>query len=566
MVAAYKIANITKTPDNNIYIGNIKIINVYKTIGLILLSLLLSLKSFAEQTSNISANPTHNQMSAEMTKELLLAEFAINNNQPLKALEIYLKIAETTKDPQIAKRATELAIANSRDQEALRTIKIWADGDLTSSKAQLLASLLMMQYYDVADANEYIKRLLKISDVSDAQQYAYFELLFSHPLDKPGLKKLGELLESIVKMPEFNNNTNVLLAMSMYYEKAGIGKKSLEYIDKALQINNMLQIAHIQKIRLLNLYQSTASTLQYLENTIALFPDNHELRKLYADILYDLAKWPAAKAQYEILISQNIFIDESLLQLAYIYINTDDLKAAKKYLLKLSDNEIYGDMANYYLGILSQQLGLNEEALKYFNLTHEGEYYIRSKMRIATILVNQNKLKEAKEVLSSLIKEFKENDTTAYAKEIVLSEAELLYQQGMYTDSLIILDNIKHHYPNDPDIYYSIGILANKLNNSKLFEENMNFVITKNPNNSDALSALGWHYYKQQQHKKAYDLLAKAYEVDNYNSIKIGSRFAAILWKLGQKEKADAIWKKYLELDPNNQALRDMIKETKNNN
>lgn len=34
----------------------------------------------------------------------------------------------------------------------------------------------------------------------------------------------------------------------------------------------------------------------------------------------------------------------------------------------------------------------------------------------------------------------------------------------------------------------------------------------------------------------------------------------------GTKEKADSIWQKAIELDPQNQALRDMITETKKNN
>lgn len=109
---------------------------------------------------------------------------------------------------------------------------------------------------------------------------------------------------------------------------------------------------------------------------------------------------------------------------------------------------------------------------------------------------------------------------------------------------MIILTNTEELYPQDQDITYSIGILAKKLNNPDLFIKNMEFVIEKEPSNSNALSALGWHYYETNNNKKAYDFLSKAYDLGNSLDSKVGARYAAVLWKMGQKKKPTQFGKK----------------------
>lgn len=557
----------------NFFILTIKIINIKKfTRAISLFILSISTLSFS-LWSLADSNPNN-----QATQDLLLAEFAINNNQPLKALEIYQKIATMTNDPSVARRATELALENGKDEEALSTVKIWADSDKTSAKAQLIASLLVMQYKEVSEAKNYLYNLLTIKPVEtklatdnqaadeDADLYAYIELLINHPFDNAKLEQIKSLLLAIqqdVKTNSSMDKTYIYIALSLLYEKLGEGELSLHYINEALKQTPKLQTAHIHKIRLLNIYKSTDEALSYLEDTIATFPTNYELRKLYADILYDLEDWPKAKAHYETLAKQDVYQQEVLLQLAYINITNNDIIEARKNLLKLTQSAEYSNIANYNLGLIAMQLDKTDDAVSFFNAVKDGEFYIRSKVRLASIHTKKQEFEQAKQILDNVLENKQAIDIDGYIKEIILSEAEVLYQQGLYSDALAILNTIKSHYPSDPDIHYSIGILAIKLDNTDLFTENMDFVIKNNPSNIDALSALGWHYYKNNDNDKALQLLQQAYVADHFNSTRVGSRYAAILWRMGQTKQAEEIWQKFLELDPHNQALRDMIEKTK---
>lgn len=537
----------------------------YKILGPILIFLLLGLKS------NYAISEDKDQTIARntVTEELLTAEFAANNHEIEKARKIYQKIALESKDPKVARRATELALEQNNDREALKTIKIWADNDKESAKAQLIASLLISQYESPDNAYDYIKNLLNLNN---NETPVYIELFLSHPFDKPKLAAIGKTLEQIqaesiqkrnAKNSNKKDNPYLHLALSYYYEQINNGTDSLDHINKALALNPDLQSGHIHKIRLLNIYQSTDAALAYMDNTVSLFPNNNELRKLYADILYDLEKWAKAKVQYTTLSKQDVYKEDAILQLAYINITNNDIRAAKRLLIQLTNSDDYSNIANYNLGLIEQQLGDTDKALEYFNSIDSGEYLIRSKIRMSSLLTDQKKFDKAKEVIDSAILIAKKSNTDGYLKEIILSEADILYQQGLYQNAMSILDNVKAHYPEDPDLYYSIAILADKLNNVDLFKENMEYLININPNNSSALSALAWHYYKENNLLKANELLQRAYETDDLNSSKIGARYGAVLWKLGQKEKADEVWQKVIELDPHNDYLREMIEKTK---
>lgn len=519
----------------------------------ILLSLCLSLKSFALNSDNNLQN--------SYTQELLLAEFAISNQEPSKALKIYQEITIKTQSPEIAQRATELALEMEQDQEALKTALIWADGDKDSAKAQLIASLLLMQYKTINDAKNYLERLY--TNKADNMP-AYIELVINHPLKPDNLEELKQKLIGFTTKDALKNNEYLLLSIALLYDKNQEGDKSIEYINKTLNANPKLQEAHIQKIRLLNIYKSTDEALSYLDSTVSEFPDNYELRKLYADILFDLENWGKAKKHYNSLAKHQLYKEDALLQLAYIHITNNDINKAKKILNKLNDSEKYSNIANYYLGLISEQLAQPEEALQYFKKVDGGEYHIRSLIRRASIHTSLKQSEEAQKVIDRALATIEnEPNITTYLKEVILSEAELLYQQGLFSNAMSILNNTKKHYPDDPDIIYSIGILANQLKDPDLFVTNMKFVIKNTPNNSKALSALGWHYYESNDIDQSFNLLKEAYEKNDIDS-KISARYAAILWIKGEHKQADQIWQKAIKLDPQNQALRDMIEKTKN--
>ena len=563
---AFKLESYSKSKKSTLiiklvyFIANIKIINRFKPSRLILMLLAIILPVLSPVVS--SAVPSAASSEA-YTSDLLMAEFAANNNNPAKALEIYQKISKDVKDPKILKRAAELAISMTDREKTIETVTLWADYDQQAIKAQLAASLLYTQIGDIAKTHDYLKRLFLLSD---EESFHNSELLITQQFDQKKLQEFGELLEKInteIKdNPKDSSKTYIsTMALALFYDKANNSNKSIENINKVLSMKPEWTHAHMQKTKLLSMYESADKAIKYLDNIIAVYPTQYELRKLYADILYDMDQFEKAEEHYVILSKQPQFEAEALLQLAHINLAKNDLKNAEKYLIKLSAQPTYNSLAKYYLGIVAEQLGNQTKALEYFSQTDgDDEYAIRGQVRSVAILTLLKKQAEADKIMQEI---FSADNDSAAAKTSILSEAQLLYEQGLHQNALIILKNVEAKYPDDMDIKYSLGILAKKMNNNDLFEKNMDLVLKKNPDNPNALSALGWHYFNQQKTDKALELLKQAFAHDDTNSINVGARLGAVLWSTGQYDQANVIWKKMLELDPYNDALRDIIKKYK---
>ncbi len=494
----------------------------------------------------------------DVTSEILTAEFEANNNHPAEALAIYQKLALQTKNIDLAKRATELSIELGHDEEAMKTALIWADGDKNSIKAQIIATLLIAQYNSIPEIYSYLKQLVVLAT---PDTFINIELLLNHQLENQKMKELGTLLTRIHQ--ELPKNAAVNLALALYDEKNNNSKMALSYTNSALQIAPEWEQAHMQKTKLLSLHESSQAALAYLNKIVNKYPKLYELQKLYADILYDLEKWNEAETYYTKLSQNDKFKDEALFQLVHISVSKNNLKDAEKYLLELDQNPDYESVSKYYLGLIAQQSGDYTKALNYYKEANEGEYSIRAKVRAAAILNNLNQASKAKDMLLSVYNISEQSNDEI--KDFVLTETQLLYEQGLNKEAYAILKTLEEKLPGDLDVTYSIGIVAKKLNNLELFEKNMGTVLNKNPNNVNALSALGWYYFNNKNNDKALTMLRQAFENDDTSSPNIGARLGAVLWTVGQRNEANEIWKKMLELDPYNEGLQDIIKKYKNN-
>lgn len=559
-----------------------------KTYFITSINLINILLIFSVNTS-VQAAELNSKLEENVTNELLVAEFSANNNQIEKALAIYQKLALKTNNPKLAKRATELAISLGDDLQALKTAPIWANSDKTSTKAQLITTLLSMQYKTVNDARNYIKQLLEISTTAEINN---IELIINIA-QKPGtMEQLQNLLNEL--KVDLKDNFNLYLALAMSYEKTTDIKHSLESINTVLELKPDWSNAHIYKAKLLNLYKSADSATTYIANTLSKMPNLVELRKTYATILFDQEKLQKAAEQYEILSKNDAYRDESLLQLAHISMSSNNYKEAKKHLLALTDSRNYKELAFYYLGLIAQQQNDDTTALIYFKKITSGEYLIRSKIRESIILTKQHNDKKSQEILNSIynakIPELQQlyqptknkaqgpsassinpligsgNNSNieelikkSYIKELILSEAQILYEQKLFENTLILLKNLQSVYPEDYELVYSIGFLAKKMNNFELFEKNMLLVIKANPENYKALHSLGWYYFINNQDKKALELLQKAYDANGDRDTIIGARLGAVLWQLGNRDQAKKIWQKMLKLDPQNKELHATI-------
>src|SRR5262245_6864605 len=76
------------------------------------------------------------ELSEEVLFKMMLAEVAVQRDQPHIAVQTYLDLARTTRDPRVAQRATEVALGARFISAALEAAGIWLQADPGSAQAR----------------------------------------------------------------------------------------------------------------------------------------------------------------------------------------------------------------------------------------------------------------------------------------------------------------------------------------------------------------------------------------------------------------------------------------------
>lgn len=217
--------------------------------------------------------------------------------------------------------------------------------------------------------------------------------------------------------------------------------------------------------------------------------------------------------------------------------------------------------------------------------------------------------KEAKEILTTLFMlnqrwaesiqpaqaQLKQIKSTAAKEKLINSWKPLLARAQDEEGSLIAFFKILQPYIasiNDADILYTYSLGAEKVKNFTEMEKVLRRIIAKNPNDKNALNALGYSFADRGiQLPEAVKLLSKAHQLApndmyildslawaNYRlgnktlaieqlrkafetkpEAEIGAHLGEVLWSINDKKSADLAWRQSEILDANNKTLKDTL-------
>lgn len=147
--------------------------------------------------------------------------------------------------------------------------------------------------------------------------------------------------------------------------------------------------------------------------------------------------------------------------------------------------------------------------------------------------------------------------------------------------------------PNAPELLFVYALGQEKAKNYPEMEMALKTIIKKNPNDKNALNALGYSYADRNiKLPEAYSLISKAYQLSpsdayildslawvNFRMGKsqlaasqlkkafemkpeaeMGAHLGEILWSMGDKEAADKIWKKAEQINADDSTLKDTLR------
>lgn len=517
----------------------------------------------------------------EILTHLLTAEMAMQRNMYQQALENYLLVAKSTNDPEVAQLATELALETQDVSSAMQAAEIWASSDPTNLQAQLIALTLYVSS-DQAKANKFLTAALD-NHPQDLDQNL---VLVLEQLPDSGKKNLTDAMFALAKQRSKDPYAQ-LAAAQLAAVQLNI-KDANAHLQKTLQIKpDLTNAIQLQAKLIRHEKNDDQPALDYLNKEVNKNPKDGALRMFYVLALIDNNKTKTALPHLKILTKDTLYAGNAYLLIGEDEINEGKYAAAEVTIKKALDFENSVNQARYYLAQLAEFNKKNEEAITWYEkVESSSEYHTQSFLRAAYLYSLNGDYNNALSTLQN-----SEPNSFDDQKQILLTEIDILIELNDLEKALESCNRVIEVLPNDGDFLYARSVINAMLSKFPAAERDLRLVINIDPNNANALNALGfiltiqptrinealpfiqqamgispnnpafmdtlgWYYYKSGNTADAIAMLEKAYKLSGDNEI--AAHLGEVLWTSGKQTEARAVWKKAL-LNAENKAI---IQET----
>ena len=532
----------------------------------------IAAQSLAGQTPKLSKKSLY---------DLLVAEIAGKRQDYEMAQHKYAEQAEVTQNPDIAARATRVALYRQDYEAALKSAKLWQtlapeDPYPYQALAEVHLHFLDWQAFEVA-----MVRMLQLDD----RMRMEFLLAQMGKLDVPQLLKLISHLKSI--QHQHPAQGEIMFVLANMHQKQGDIPAALQQLDRLIKLEPEHYPSYLLKSKLLAL-EAPEKAIAFLESALQEhFSDNKTLNVLYARLLIRLKEYP--KAEQAFLRLTQLFPNESSfhLSLGLLYLERKHYPGAIDAFSTLIKHNHRLDEAHFYLGRVHFTQKRYNQALHHLFLVMKGREFLPAQSLITKVLEMQGKTPQARMHLAHM-----RSKNPSYSASLFIIEADMLRRYQQPEAAFDVLSKAIDLKPDQVDLRYTRALLAEKLNRLDVVESDLRWIIEQNPKNSAALNALGytladrtdrtkealelikrardidpddpaiidslgWVYYRLGDFPKAVALLKEAYEA--YPDHEVAAHLGEVLWMMGRQDEAKVVWSEGLEMKPSSEVLKDTL-------
>ena len=525
-----------------------------------------------------------NELTENIVYEFLLAEIAQQRGNPGISAQAYLDLAKRTRDPRIARRATEVSVLARMASSAVDAAKIWHEVDPKSSRALQTLSGLLVSFDRLDEARPYLEKLIGSGAMDPGDAFMQLNRTLANSKDKDGaLRLVQQLAESFPKLPQAH------FAVGQAAASANREDLALSSLSKSAELRPQWEAPPLLQAQILQRGKRNSDALKVLSEYLAKYPKSREVRVSYARALVAEKRYVDARGEFQRLVTDFPENPEVVLAVGLLAMQLNDYAEAEVNLKRLLSLDYPDrDSIRLYLGQIAEERKLLPEALRWYGEIVRGDHYISAQMRYAQVLARQNKLDDARAHLRNI------NTTTVQQKtQLLLAEAGLLRDAGQSKTAFDLLDGALGAEPNNPDLLYDHAMLAEKTDRLDTLESSLRKLIQLRPEHAHAYNALGysladrnirlpeargliekalalapndafiidsmgWVMYRLGEVESALTHLQRAY-TERQDS-EIASHLVEVLWVAGRRDEAQKVWSDALQKYPDNEALINTMK------
>jgi tetratricopeptide (TPR) repeat protein len=518
----------------------------------------------------------------DLLTQMLAGELALSDSDLKGASQAYGKAMVVSKDPDVAGKATALAIATHDPNAAQNAINRWqALGASASQLAQARAELAIEQG-KTDEARHQLSTLLASGD-KDAWRMFGRVLIGSRD---PALA--ANLLESLATPDKLPADPKAWLAMSQLGEQLGRHVYAQQIADGAMKrFGTAETYAWAAQLKLDNGDKTGGLTL--LREAQGRDPTNIGLRITYASLLGQSGQY----AQATQLLEKGPQNAQTYAMRAALAANAKDDKTLAEVYKQLTQAPAnVRDSSAYLLGQLAEVLDRKEEALKWYDqVPDDDDHAFDADLRSAILLQSLGRSAEAHQQLAEMQTDYL--DQPAQLRRAYEVDADLYMREKRHSEAINAYTHALQVVPDDPDLLYGRGLAYAEMGKIDLAVGDFRRLLQIKPNDIDASNALGftladanrdlpeaeklismaraakpndpsiadswgWLQYRLGHLNQAAEVLRSAWQ--SGKDADVGVHLGEVLWKEGQREQAQHIFDEVRRIDPHNANLQETIK------
>jgi tetratricopeptide (TPR) repeat protein len=520
------------------------------------------------------------ELTGQILYQFLLAEIAGQRGQYQLAASALLDLANSTRDPRIARRAADVAFHSRQYDVALDAVRLWLSLEPESQPARQMQSSLLLSSGRIDELGASLARELAMAVPNAGEVLMRLSRAFARYPDKQAVHRLFNQLTQ--PYPELAEARFVRAQAEL---AIGDTNRARSEIDQALVLRPNWDVAALFKAELL---PRGSAQLDFLKGWLGANPEAQDVRLAYARILVSEKYYEEARVEFRRLLAANPDSPEMLYAVGILSLQVNDSTEAEQQLKRYVEIG-RGDVnpARFYLGQIAEQAKRPDEAIGWYDQVAAGEHATQARVRAAQVLLRQNKLDEARARLAAA------RGTSPDDSRLVVAEAQLLRDVGRHADAYAFLTKILEARPDDPDVLYETALAAEKLGYLDVMERHLQRLIALKPESPQGYNALGysfadrnmrldeaaqlidravtlapddaaildskgWVLFRQGQLPAALEYLRRAFA--KVPDGEIAAHLGEVLWASGRRDEALAVWREAAKAHPTNEVLTATIK------
>ena len=550
----------------------------------------------------------NSSLTGPLFEQLLVSEIEVREGDLAAAYQLMLDAARRTKDDQLFRRSTEIALQGRAGDDALVAVKAWRLANPDSIDALRYQVQLLVQLNRTADVVEPLQALLKATPAT--QRSALIGAL-PHLLARSSNHDQAAMLIEQVLLP-YIDAPDTRVAARVSVGQAWLGAKNgAKALALARSAHELDRSAEAPAGLALEMLPATPAAEAIVLDQLAAKPDSTGVRLLYVRVLLAGQRYAEASTQLDTLTRSAPQLPQAWLTLGALHVQLHEpapaIAALQKYveLVQASDAPAadtvgVGTDGNavpvskedaltrgwLLLSQAAEQQGDMKGADAWLAKIDDPRRALEVQTRRASLLAREGKVEQARELIRHLPEK---TPADARAK---LAEAQVLRDAKLWSEANSVLEQANKRFPDDVELLYEQSMMFEKLNRLADMERLLRRVIELKPDQQNAYNALGyslaernvrlpearalikkalelspgepaitdslgWVEYRMGNREEALRLLRDAYRAQP--DAEIGAHLGEVLWVSGQTDEARRVWREARQRDVGNDVLRETL-------